>query len=84
MKKSVLLVLIENRTENAVKVQQILTDLGCIIKTRLGVHDSDPKECTNYGLLFLELTGTEKENAELKDKLAKIEKVKVKLETLEL
>ena len=71
-----------NRTETAVQVQKILTEMGCFIKTRLGIHDGSPSECTNTGLLILELTG---EDADKKDLAAKLEAVpEVKVELVEL
>ena len=67
MKKSVLLILIGKRKDEAVKVQQILTAWGCIIKTRLGIHDGVLDDCSDEGLLLLELHGS----AEQKDELAR-------------
>ena len=67
MKKSVLLILIGKREDEAVKVQQILTAWGCIIKTRLGIHDGVLDDCSDEGLLLLELHGS----AEQKDELAR-------------
>ena len=39
MKKQILLILIGSRKESAVTVQKVLTAWGCMIKTRLGIHD---------------------------------------------
>ena len=70
MKKTILLILIGNRTEAAVKVQQILTAWGCIIKTRLGIHDGVLDNCSDSGLLILELHGSEEQKQELTRKVA--------------
>jgi hypothetical protein len=70
MKKSVLLILIGNRNESAVKVQQILTGWGCIIKTRLGIHDGVLDNCSDQGLLILELHGSDEQKQELARKVA--------------
>jgi hypothetical protein len=70
MKKSVLLILIGNRNESAVKVQQILTGWGCIIKTRLGIHDGVLDNCSDQGLLILELYGSDEQKQELARKVA--------------
>ena len=32
---------VENRREEASKLQDILTEYGCVIKTRIGLHDMD-------------------------------------------
>ena len=79
MKKSILLILIGHRNEDAVKVQQILTAWGCIIKTRLGIHDGVLENCSDEGLLILELYGTDEQKAELTRKVAVIPGVNSKL-----
>ena len=79
MKKSILLILIGKRKEDAVKVQQILTAWGCIIKTRLGIHDGVLENCSDEGLLILELFGTEEEKNELARKVAVLPGVNSKL-----
>jgi len=84
MEKNVMVVLISTRREVAVKVQQVLTDYGCIIKTRLGIHDGVLDKCSEVGLVMLELVGSEKEINELNDKLAIIKGVSAKLVKLSL
>lgn len=84
MEKSVLVILLSNRREVAVKVQQILTDYGCIIKTRLGIHDGVQDKCSEVGLVMLELVGSEKEVNELNDKLSELNGVSAKLVKLSL
>lgn len=79
MKKSILLILIGKRKEDAVKVQQILTAWGCIIKTRLGIHDGVLENCSDEGLLILELYGTDEQKQELTRKVAVIPGVSSKL-----
>ncbi len=84
MKKSILLVLIGNRKEEAVKVQQILTGWGCLIKTRLGIHDGVLDNCSDSGLLILELVGTDEQNHEIARKLSLLKNVSSKLVELEV
>lgn len=84
MSRNVLLVLIGKRNDTAVKVQQILTAWGCTIKTRLGLHYDVLENCSEQGLLFLELVGTKEQNEELKRKLELLQDVSVKLVELEI
>jgi hypothetical protein len=84
MKKTVLLILIGKRKEEAVKVQQILTAWGCIIKTRLGIHDGVLENCSDAGLLLLELHGSDDQKNELARKLALLPGVSSKLVELEV
>ena len=84
MKKSILLVLVGNRQESAVKVQKILTEMGRFVKTRLGIHDVAPESCANTGLIILELVGKESEKKEVVKKLEAVEHVNVKLVNLSI
>ena len=47
---------LENRMENAVEFQNLLTKYGCEIKTRIGLHGGENGECTNYGVILLEVS----------------------------
>jgi hypothetical protein len=70
--KTILIIVIGKRKESAVKVQQILTAWGCNIKTRLGIHDGVLDNCSDTGLLILELVGKQKDNKEIARKVALI------------
>lgn len=84
MEKTVLLVLIGNRKEAAVTVQKILTDWGCTIKTRLGLHEGVLDHCTNSGLLILDIVGEKEKNEEMTRKLNLVHGVKAQLVSLVL
>ena len=84
MEKTILLILIGNRKDSAVKVQQVLTAWGCLIKTRLGIHDGILDNCSDQGLLILELYGTKEQKDEMSRKIAVIPGVSSKLVDLEI
>lgn len=84
MGKSILAVLLGKRKNTAVNVQKILTGWGCIIKTRLGIHDGVNDNCSDEGLLLMELVGSEEQNEELARKLEVLDDVSVKLVHLEI
>jgi hypothetical protein len=68
---------INDREEDAVKVQELLTEYGCCIKMRLGMHDSDVG-CASSGLIILEFfPNSEDCISGLESKLADIKSVKV-------
>ena len=46
---------IGNRNEEAVKFQEILTQYGCNIRTRIGLHNIGEYKCTNNGIILLEV-----------------------------
>lgn len=75
MDKTILLILIGKRKESAVNVQKILTEWGCIIKTRLGLHDGVLENCTNQGLVICELVGTSEQKNELARKVTLLQGV---------
>ena len=70
--KTILIILIGNRKDSAVKVQKILTAWGCNIKTRLGIHDGVLENCTDHGLLILELVGKDEHKKEIARKVSLI------------
>ncbi|HDP34540.1 MAG TPA: hypothetical protein ENN29_05460 [Candidatus Hydrogenedentes bacterium] len=74
---------IQNRGENAVRVQQVLTEYGCCIKTRLGLHEVDENFCSTGGVLILEMFGDLAKCETLRDKLNSIDGIEVKEMTFE-
>lgn len=82
MQRNVLLVLVSMRKNAAVTVQKILTEWGCLIKTRLGLHEDVLENCSESGLLFLELVGEEEKHAELERKLNLVAGVQARLVSL--
>lgn len=84
MNKTVLLILIDKRKDAAVNVQKILTEWGCLIKTRLGIHDGILDDCSNHGLIILELVGEKTKQQEMTRKLELLKGVKTQLVTLAL
>jgi len=76
--KTILAVLISKRKDAAVNVQKILTGWGCIIKTRLGIHDGVLENCSDEGTLILELVGKEEDKSELTRKLSLLRGVTAK------
>jgi hypothetical protein len=68
---------ISDRVHNVPGVQNLLTEYGCSIKTRIGLHAVDEKFCSPNGLLLLEMAGPEKPTFELIEKLKAIQGVDV-------
>ncbi|MFA6176169.1 MAG: hypothetical protein WC765_06295 [Phycisphaerae bacterium] len=68
---------ITDRIKHVSGVQQALTEYGCYIKTRLGLHEAGKDFCSPNGLMLLELVGDVKKCNELEKKLTAIEGVNV-------
>ncbi len=82
MEKKVMLILISSRKESADKVQKILTSWGCFIKTRLGIHSDVLENCSESGLIFLELVGNNEKHEEIARKLNLLKGVDAKFVSL--
>lgn len=74
---NVMTLLVNNRRKNVPRLQEVLTESGCIIKARLGLHEAGDV-CSNDGLIILQLDGSRKEIAELEESLNKLEGIKAK------
>ena len=54
-KKTILGVQVVQRTRHTAKIQKILTDFGCSIRTRVGLHGAGDGYCSPNGLILLEV-----------------------------
>jgi len=50
---------LSDRIKKSTEFQDILTKYGCIIKTRLGLHDMSCGVCSPYGIIILEVVNNE-------------------------
>lgn len=46
---------LDDRKGSAEEFQKLISDFGCGIKTRIGLHDVHTDYCTNYGIILLEV-----------------------------
>ena len=77
MKKHIVFgVHITDRLKHVDSVQHLLTQYGCNIKTRLGLHEVQ-NVCSPNGLLILEMYGEDAVCFELAEKLSQIEGIEV-------
>lgn len=74
---NVMTLLVNNRVQNAPKLQEELTKSGCMIKVRLGLHEAGDV-CSNDGLIVLQLTGSKEEIAALEKTLNSLEGIVAK------
>ena len=72
---SIMAIKVEERAARAPHLQEILTEHGCIIKTRVGFHETDEDKCSVDGIILLHLYGDKKEFQELYEKIKKIDGV---------
>ena len=48
---------VNHRTGNALKLQQALTQFGCHIKLRVGLHEAGEGRCSDDGVILLQVCG---------------------------
>ena len=77
-KHIILAVHITERLRHVPDVQACLTEYGCNIRTRLGLHDAGKDHCSPNGLLILEMVGDQARIAQLEKRLKAIEGIEVK------
>ena len=63
----------DNRIDNAVKFQEVLTKNGCMLKTRLGLHDISNDDCANDGIIVLQPYGSKEDVEALVNELNSLE-----------
>ena len=50
---------LSERMKNSADLQSLLTDYGCLIKTRIGLHDTSCGVCSPHGIILLETINDE-------------------------
>jgi len=78
LKEHILGLRVEDRYDEAQKVQEVMTRFGCSIKTRLGLHKTANDGCAQSGIILLQLIPNEENVPRLIDELSKIDGVEVK------
>jgi len=84
LKRNIVAIMVHHRGETALKVQQILTGWGCMITTRLGLHEGVLEDCTQTGLIIVEMVGESEKIDEFTRKLNLIKGVNAQHITLEI
>lgn len=69
---------LDNRTQTAVEFQKTLTHFGCIIKTRLGLHEVASNRCAPNGLILLEVIDDNEAKA-FENELREIEGIEIQI-----
>lgn len=69
---------LDNRAHTAIEFQKILTKFGCIIKTRLGLHDVSDNKCAPNGIILLEVID-DKESEIFEKELCTIDGIEIQL-----
>jgi len=76
-KRTIVGIHIANRSQSVPEVQRILTECGCSIRTRLGLHEVSDDACSPSGLLILEMYGDDPKILEMQASLKQLDGVSV-------
>lgn len=68
---------VTDRVQKVGALQQVFTDYGCYIKTRLGLHEASAEFCSPNGLILLELLDDEAKKNEMVEAIRQIEGIEV-------
>lgn len=77
MSKVVLGISVTDRVKEANQVQEVLTEFGCCIKTRVGLHEASETECSPSGLILLEIITQGDNCAQMEQRLRAIPGVNI-------
>jgi len=79
MSKTIMGIEIQSRHKSIQGFQKIISDFGCIINTRVGLHEASKDVCSEKGLIILEfIEDADKEVKEMEEQLASIPDIIVK------
>ena len=69
----------DNRIGNAAAFQKVLTENGCKIKARLGLHEVSEELCATDGMIILQPYGAKEEIEQLVKELNALDGITAKL-----
>lgn len=78
MEYQLVAVKVGHREDTATAVQAYLTDFGCNIKIRLGLHDLPDESCSPSGLIILQIDAKDSELKQFLDNLNNLDGVVAK------
>jgi hypothetical protein len=76
--ENIMIIKTQKRRDNVPSLQKVLTDFGCLITMRLGLHEAG-NVCSDEGLIILHLIDDESEIKSFEEALTKLDHIKYKL-----
>jgi len=78
MDKTVILgVKLNHRMTTATAFQKVVSDWGCNIKTRIGIHNAENGKCSPTGVILLDVIGTDQEIMDIENSLKNIPDIEI-------
>lgn len=79
----ILVIRLSQRSNNAVKMQELFTEFGCSIKTRLGLHETSESACSPSGVIILQLFATLEDAKKMEARFNEVPGAKARLVNLD-
>jgi hypothetical protein len=70
---TILGVMLRKRIHSSESLQEILSKHGCIIKTRIGIHNASGNVCSPNGVILLDVIGEASEISALENEIKAID-----------
>lgn len=70
---------VDHRHSNALNLQKTLTEFGCNIKLRVGLHETGEDFCSDDGVIMLQACGDKETIGKMMDAFINVEGVTAKL-----
>ena len=70
---------VDHRHSNALNLQKTLTEFGCNIKLRVGLHETGEDFCSDDGVIMLQACGDKETIGKMMDAFNNVEGVTAKL-----
>ena len=70
---------VDHRHANALNLQKTLTEYGCNIKLRVGLHETSEKYCSDDGVIMLQVCGEKSELEAMVAALNAVEGIRAKM-----
>ena len=70
---------VDHRHSNALNLQKTLTEFGCNIKLRVGLHETGEDFCSDDGVIMLQARGDKETIGKMMDAFNNVEGVTAKL-----
>jgi hypothetical protein len=80
----ILTILVKDRIKEAGRTQNLLSNYGHIINSRLGFHEVSADKCSRVGVIILHLTGEEDEWTKFESELSLIGGIEFKSITFDI
>ena len=67
---------LNQRAQNSIRFQELLSQFGCSIRTRLGLHGAGADSCSPFGIILIEVVD-DKDAEKIEQSLLEIDDIEI-------